>query len=321
MSTGQRKLVRIGLGLVLLGTTAVFVLLRTGWLMPKDLRGFLASNSAVAEALKSQHPAASHSYRIENRTIHFVELPASPGDNVPHPLVLFIHGSPGDWTAWATYLADPDLLQDVKMIAVDRPGFGESDPGRAEPSLAKQSSDLAPLLGRAAPGQRIILVGHSFGGPVAARLAMDHPEKVTDLILLAGSVDPAMEKTKWFQIPAQWRAVNWAVPQELLVCNREILPLKSQLEEMKPLWPKITQRVTVVQGESDDLVPPENAAFAQRMLVSARSVEVLRLPGMNHFLPWNRFDLVKSLILKHVRDQPSAPSLPIPTSASFPSPT
>jgi pimeloyl-ACP methyl ester carboxylesterase len=229
--------------------------------------------------------------------MHYVEV----GGAGVKPLVLFIHGSPGDWEAWVQYLNDTNLIARANLIAVDRPGFGGSGAGQAERSLETQCNDIAPLLERAAPGQRIILVGHSFGGPVACRLAMDHPDKVTDIVILAGSIDPGQEHTKWYQYPAEWAIFRWMVPSGLVTANREIRALKGGLMQMMPLWPKMRQRVTVIQGEADDLVPPENADFAKSHLTNAQSLDIIRIPGMNHFLPWRQYDLVKSEIIKHLK--------------------
>ena len=123
---------------------------------------------------------------------------------------------------------------------------------------------------------------------------MDHPDKVTDLIILAGSIDPGQEHTKWYQYPADWAVFRWMVPRELETANREIHAIKVFLNAMLPLWPEIHQRVTLIQGGADDLVPPENADFAARMMTNARPLEIIRLPGVNHFLPWKKYELVKS---------------------------
>src|SRR3546814_16092495 len=52
------------------------------------------------------------------------------------------------------------------------------------------------LLGNGAPA---IVVGHSLGGPIAAKLAMDYPDRVRGLLLLAPSVAPALEAPRWYQ--------------------------------------------------------------------------------------------------------------------------
>jgi hypothetical protein len=50
-----------------------------------------------------------------------------------------------------------------------------------------------------------------------------------------------------------------------------------------------------MQGGEDDLVPPENADFPQKMLTHATTVNIVRIPEMNHFLPWTRYAQVKAV--------------------------
>jgi pimeloyl-ACP methyl ester carboxylesterase len=265
-------------------------------LMPPEIVDMESRTAAEAQKLQRDDPAAFAGYTVGTRPMRYVAV----GRGADKPLVVFIHGSPGDWRGWADYLVDPELTQKAELIAVDRPGFGGSGAGVVERSLAQQARDIAPLLDKVAPGRRVVLVGHSFGGPVAVRMAMDHGSRVTDLVILAGSIDPAMEQTAWYQYPADWPPISWMLPDVLVVTNREIRALKDELVAMTPLWPRVTQRVTVMQGGQDDLVPPENADFAQKMLTHAASVNIVRIPEMNHFLPWTRYAQVKAAILEHL---------------------
>jgi len=262
-------------------------------IIPKEIKQMLAETSAGAAALKAERPDAFRTYEAGDRTMHYVEV----ADDTPKPLILFIHGSPGSWKDFVRYLNDPELRAKAHMISVDRPGFGS---GPVEPSMTRQCENIAPLLDKAAPGQRVVVLGYSYGGPMAVRLAIDHPDKVTDVFILAGSVDPDLEHTKWYQYVAEWPLVNRAVPTELAVANTEIRALKADLVEMLPIWKSVTQRVTIVQGDADDLVPPANADFAERMLTAASSVNIIRLPGANHFTPWNRYDAIKSALQAHL---------------------
>jgi pimeloyl-ACP methyl ester carboxylesterase len=266
-------------------------------LMPPEIVEMESRTSAEALKLQRDDPAAFASYTVGARRVRYVDVGRGPDK----PLVVFIHGSPGDWRGWADYLTDPELTKRAELIAVDRPGFGGSGAGVVERSLVQQARDIAPLLDKAASGRRVVLVGHSFGGPLAIRLAMDNGSKITDLVILAGSIDPAMEHTAWYQYPADWPAISWMLPDVLVVTNREIRALKDELVAMLPLWPRVTQRVTVMQGGKDDLVPLENADFAQKMLTHATSVNIVRIPEMNHFLPWTRYAQVKAVILKHLQ--------------------
>ena len=266
-------------------------------MMPPEITAMESRTGAEAQKLQQEDPAAFLSYHVGERRMGYVKVGRGPDK----PLVIFIHGSPGNWRGWADYLIDPELTQKAELIAVDRPGFGESGAGLVERSLVQQARAIAPLLDQVAPGRRVVLVGHSFGGPLVARLAMDNGSKVTDLVILAGSIDPEMEQTAWYQYPADWPVISWMLPGALVVTNREIRALKDELVAMLPLWPQVTQRVTVMQGGKDDLVPPQNADFAEKMLTRAESVRIIRLPEMNHFLPWTRYAQVKAVILEHLK--------------------
>jgi pimeloyl-ACP methyl ester carboxylesterase len=266
-------------------------------LMPPEIAEMESRTSAEALQLQRDDPSAFVTYTVGARQIRYVDVGRGPDK----PLIVFLHGSPGDWRGWADYLVDPELTQRAELVALDRPGFGGSGAGAVERSLVQQARDIAPLLDKAASGRRVLLVGHSFGGPLAIRLAMDNGSKVTDLVILAGSIDPAMEQTAWYQYPADWPVISWMLPDVLVVTNREIRALKDELVAMLPLWPRVTQRVTVMQGGKDDLVPPENADFAQKMLTHATSVNIIRIPETNHFLPWTRYAHVKAVILEHLQ--------------------
>ena len=101
--------------------------------------------------------------------------------------LIFIHGSPGNSLAYAKYLHDP--VPGLETLAVDRLGYGQSTADEAVVSFEEQAAAIAPLLVERA-GEWPILVGHSLGGPIAARLAADHPERVAGLIIVAGSLNP-----------------------------------------------------------------------------------------------------------------------------------
>ncbi len=227
----------------------------------------------------------SKSFLFEDRTMHYVTV----GDT-SKPAVLFVHGSPGSWDNFLGFLNDSTLLEKFYLISVDRPGFGKSGVGIPERSLEKQAAAIAQVLVREKTSA--ILVGHSYGGPVITRMAIDSPNYVDGLIIVAGSVDPDLEKTKWYQIPVHYKVLSWVLPGLLYSTNEEILALKKELQKMMPLWEKITQPVSIIQGGKDNLVPPGNAVFANKMLENA-SVEMIEVPEMNHFVPWNRPDLIK----------------------------
>lgn len=99
----------------------------------------------------------------------------------PGTPVLFIHGFGGDLGNWLFNL--DAIAERHPVIALDLPGHGQSDPRLPGTSLA----DLAGFVGRflqAIGVERVHAVGHSMGGAIAARLALDQPGRVASLTLV-----------------------------------------------------------------------------------------------------------------------------------------
>jgi pimeloyl-ACP methyl ester carboxylesterase len=232
-----------------------------------------------------------HSYHQGKRLMSYVEA----GDT-SLPLVIFVHGSPGSLSAFIDFLADTTLLKRCQLITVDRPGFGASNFGQAEPSLKKQAALLKPILEQH-KNQRIILVGHSLGGPVIGRMAMDYPELINGLVFVAGSIDPDLEPHEWFRAPLATPFLKILLPRSIRASNDEIYKLKPQLQEMLPLWTNIKTPSIFIQGEKDDLVHPGNAEFAKQKMDHA-SVQIVMKEEMNHFVPWSHPELIREAILR-----------------------
>ncbi len=220
------------------------------------------------------------SFPFDGRTVNYAEA----GDKTK-PLVLFVHGSPGSWSAFADFLRDSSLVANFHLIAPDRPGFGHSNFGRAEPSLKKQSEFLYQVLKRY-PEKKAILVGHSLGGPVIAQMAMDFPDNVRGLLFVAPSIDPALEPDEWFRPLLRNFVVRTFTPISLVVSNEEIIDLKEELEMMTDGWKSLKTPVYMLQGDQDTLVPMENAYYPGKFMPDSL-IHIQLLSGVNHFIPWS----------------------------------
>lgn len=255
-----------------------------------------ADDVAKKEFAASKVELTTATFLVDGRHIHFAR---TGSDSLP--TLFFVHGSPGSWDAFEAYLKDPDLLQHYRMVSVDRPGFGKSDYGNPEP-LARQSELISPLFHLLNNHRPMYIAGHSLGGPMVVKLAADNPGLFSGMVILAGSIDPAQEK------PERWRPwlfktpLNWLVPGAMRPSNEELWYLKKDLVALRADFEKIRCPVYIVHGTVDPLVPFANTAYGKKMLVNSPHVEILALPGANHFIPWTRYDTIKSVLLKLNRD-------------------
>ena len=244
-------------------------------------------------AVKNFETYKDHRYTTDKgQPLHFVAV-----GNKNTPAILFIHGSPGNWEGWAEYLHDPELREKTFMVAVDRPGYGGSDNKISGTSLAEQSKAIMSAMQEHYPHQKQwIIVGHSYGGPVALRIAVDYPNNVTSAFLLAPAISPDLVRVRFYNRIADLPIIRSIISTPLHRSNEEMFLLSDELKVMKPKLNNIKKSVTVIQGAKDGIVHPENATFAKEELINAQ-VKIDILPKQGHFLPWEQFEFIKNKLL------------------------
>ncbi len=250
------------------------------------------SDSKARRVFKSKNvPLTIYDTLINNRHIHY----AIAGNN-NLPSLIFIHGSPGSWFHYYRFMCDKDLLKKYRIISFDRPGFGHSDYG--DPMhLQDQCKLLLPVLQGLNNNQQMILCGHSLGGPVVTKLAADAPGLFYKLVIIAGSLDPALEEKEGWRHVVDKKPMYWFMPGVFQTSNTELLYLKEDLKPLEADLGKITCKVLFVHGDKDNWVPIENIAYGQRMLVNAASVSADTLAGAGHNFPWDRREEFKNILL------------------------
>ena len=222
-------------------------------------------------------------------TLRWVAKSAAGSPRFP---LVFVHGSPGGAGVWASQFDSP--LTNASLFAYDRPGFGGSKPARLRPHLQEQADALMTVLGGATTN-RVLLVGHSYGSPIALLAALEHPGQIAGVLLIGGDVDPAQEKPWLVQYLFGWQATSWLLPQALRQCNREMLTVRADLVEMQKQLPKLAVPVVMLHGDKDPLVPVQNVAWLEQQLGAAGKSNLFAkiiLPGVNHFIPWEHPDEV-----------------------------
>ncbi|MFN7963575.1 MAG: alpha/beta fold hydrolase [Thermoanaerobaculia bacterium] len=261
------------------------------------LAAFGCASSRGPGASPVDPAAAAESVALDEGTlegfsppIHYVRAGSSTG-----PCVIFIHGSPGSWRAFGHFLRDPELAARARLIAFDRPGYGLSGRGQAEPSLERQAAVVGRLLELEPAERPVILVGHSLGGPIATEAAVDFPARISALLLIAPSIDPDHERLRWFNRLARTRLAIALLPLDFITSNREILPLHGELVKLKARLEELATRVVLIQGRRDHLVSPANADFAERTFTHAQ-LKVERLAKAGHLIPFTQPEVVKQAL-------------------------
>ncbi len=262
------------------------------WVVFRFFLNMQKDDAEVAKYFEELQMEAPSSHFVEENgyRLHYKALERSGGLQL-----VFVHGSPGSWDAFLNFFADSLLRNQASLYSVDRLGYGRTEAGQPESSLHKQAEAILPLLQKLDPARPRILVGHSMGGPIVFRLAMDYPQWVDGVVSVAGLTDPKLESRPAILYPLRSKALRWLLPPDMDVCNREILPLKGELEFMKPLWKNIQASCYIMQGDADMLVAEGHADFAEQQLVNANFTS-LRLAGENHFTIWTRPELVKRAV-------------------------
>jgi pimeloyl-ACP methyl ester carboxylesterase len=119
------------------------------------------------------------------RTVAYAEY----GDPGGRP-VLFLHGTPGSRRLGELF-DEVARREGVRVLAPDRPGYGDSDPW-PERTLSDAGSFLAPVLEDAGVS-RAGVVGFSGGGPQALAFAAERPDLVAGVDLVAGATPPDLQ--------------------------------------------------------------------------------------------------------------------------------
>jgi pimeloyl-ACP methyl ester carboxylesterase len=126
-------------------------------------------------------PAQGRMVEVAGATLQIVEL--GPRDAAGPPIVL-LHGASSNFEAMRQSIGER-LAQNYRVILIDRPGHGWSVRQRvADSTPAIQGRMIEQALAKLGVGKAIV-VAHSWAGALGLRMALDCPERVAGLVLLA----------------------------------------------------------------------------------------------------------------------------------------
>ena len=278
------------------------------------LAGLAVYTDAAVRQAEAAYPPAGAFVTVEGLRLHYLEHGAGS------PVVL-VHGSDGILQDYATTIFDA-VARDHRALAADRPGHGYSERPAGEPLTLEVGARLLHGLVRALGVERPVLVGHSYGGAVALRYALDYPDETAGLVLLAPAAYPlrglphprvalpgvpllgplylhtlmvplerlaapapdAAAPLGAAPIPAYQRVASalGARPDQYAAYADEIRRVSDSLAQQAPRYGEIAAPVVILAGAADQATPPDR--HAQPLHAALPHSRLIMLPDTGHWV-------------------------------------
>ena len=249
----------------------------------------------------------------DGRRISYLTVEGSPAN----PTMLLIHGSAVSARSWTYQLQG--LAHALRVVAVDLPGHGESEP-IPEVTVASYANAVRRLLDELGTGP-VFVAGHSLGGGVAQLFATRHPDMVKALVLVStcaklrpsNGSERILHYLPWpirhivflwmagkilFGPGAPWRAVLLGM-EELWRCAPDTIAKDAaagMAMDLETAAQRLRVPTLIVCGSRDRLTP---VALSRRLseLVSGSQLETL---PAGHMVPLEVPDALSERILAFV---------------------
>ena len=145
-------------------------------------------------ALQRAYPAQGRMIEVAGAALHVLDI--GPRDTTSPPIVM-LHGASSNLETMRWPLGDL-LAKNHRVILIDRPGHGWSSRARLSDSTpAIQGRMIDEALGKLGIGRAIFVV-HSWAGALGARMALDYPDRVAGLVMLAPVAYPWRGGVGWY---------------------------------------------------------------------------------------------------------------------------
>ncbi|ABD89363.1 alpha/beta fold hydrolase [Rhodopseudomonas palustris] len=278
----------------------------------------LALSWGLTRIIEARNPPRGRFVNVDGARLHVVDLPSQDGDSAA-PTALLLHGANLCLDDMRMALAGV-LSKRMRVIIPDRPGQGYSEPGPGPVSSAGYQVKLLRGLVQQLGAGPLIVVGHSFGGLIALRYALDDPDAVAGLVLINPTTHPRPEGLPWFQrlagvligplatytlllplslamlgrltermfrpepAPPDYaqrsRLTLGLTPRRFSASLREYSDLRDQLIGFVPRYGTIATPTVIVAGDADPVVPPK--VHAEALAAAMPDAKLVDLAGAGH---------------------------------------
>lgn len=277
-----RKLLRItGLSLLLVLIALVVVAYR--FISPK-------SDQQIYEVFEGEkHQPHIRFSDFQGKKVRVIEM--QPELDTTLPCLVFVHGSPGSSMDFKRYLTDNDLNARFNLIAYDRVGYSDRNPGTPLNSVDEEVELLNELL-KEYDLKKTTVVGYSYGGTVV----MASPAAYDRKVALAAAVKGEFEPMFWGLKLYEWKLTRPMLPSALKAASEEKMRHVEELEGNDARWKASSSNVIAVHGKKDYIVPYQNSLYLAKIL--GEKMNLVTLDEGDHALVWTEFELIKKLLLE-----------------------
>jgi pimeloyl-ACP methyl ester carboxylesterase len=299
------------------------------------IAGVLSAAAAVtaigARVIDRAHRPRGRFIDVGGLPQHLVDTPARGGMTNAPPVVV-LHGAGANLEDMRLALAE-SLAAGHRVIFVDRPGLGFSARQAVKCSPSDQAALLRDLFD-ALGVDRAIVVGHSWGGTLALTFALDCPQRVAGLVLIAPPTHPGVWPMKRLNAvlagPLGWlfartlafpfgvvligpgsreaflpqripdgyvkRSAAMLVlrPVTLMANWADVGCLEDFLTRQEQRYGALAAPVIVLAGDRDQMVPP--ASHCEKLAAAAACVKLVVLEGYGHMLHHDAADRVVAAV-------------------------
>lgn len=207
------------------------------------------------------------------------------------PCLVFVHGSPGSSMDFKRYLKDEDLNTGFNLIAYDRVGYSDRNPGTPLASVDEEVELLQMLLDEYEL-KKTTVVGYSYGGTVVMASPDDYKRKVALAAAVKGELEPMFWGLKFYQ----WGLTRPLLPSVLRAASEEKFRHVEELSGNDGRWKVSNSQVLAVHGKKDFIVPYQNSLYLAELL--GDKMDLVTLEEGDHALVWSEFEFIKKLLIE-----------------------
>lgn len=269
---------------------------------------------------------------IDNQVVHYEVF----GRGRP---VVFLHGWLGSWRYWFPTMEV--VAEQFRTYSFDFWGFGDSRRQASQISIQNYSDQVVRFLDELGI-EKAILVGHSMGGMVALKTAIQYPERITRVATVGAPIvgdslswllkltDRPLAADLFARLPWLRRylfkfflgetsdpAVNEVLDDSVKSSSNTLRRAVSSMwrTDLRPELHRLKVPALIVHGGHDDIVHPNQADLFDTI----SEAQVVMMPSSRHFPFLDEAELFNDVLLRFLKQaQVPVASRPKPASVLLP---